>query len=251
MKYALMLLCLDLCFGCASASAAVSFQFEKPSMTVESGEEFVASIQIDADASQGGVQPLENGLFSFGIKVEFDPAVLEIGADGVFVVPALNYSGFIPGAEVQVNANNIIIKGNILLESQNSPPYEGSLIAEIVFRNIGASPRAALTLDSARSNPNEVLILDGQGNALDNTAQFHAAEVQFSSGSGTTLSIAATTAGSFVISFTPNEGMDHFPQTSSDLLAWTDVPGGPFNGGSVTLPSAAGATFFRVRSATP
>ncbi len=76
-------------------AAGVIVHFDKDLYIVHGpGEEIQAMILIDADPNREGDQPVPDGLYSFGVKMSFNPAKGDVNSVlDVAVPPELDYFG--------------------------------------------------------------------------------------------------------------------------------------------------------------
>lgn len=177
MRRSLQIACglLGVWFMAAAAMAGPIVTFDQAVYVVRPGEAFNPEILIDGEVGLIGVQPVPNGLFSFGLQMTFPAA--DATANGVAVVPALNFFGFAAGASTVVGSGHIDAEGNIdqvglLL------PYTGSSLATAMLQNnapVGSVYFLQLALHP--HFPTEQLFLDGAGNVLDSTMVFGSARV--------------------------------------------------------------------------
>lgn len=159
------------------AGAAVSVHTEKPTYVIAPGQEFDIRVFLDADDALVGDQALDKGLFSFGVKLVFDPLKLSIaGVSGITAPSALNFNGFNAGALRQVGTGFAGVKGNI---NQNVfEVYEDTLIATFRVKDLSGGGTYGVGLQLHKTlGDSEQLFLDGDGNVLDGGASFVGAQV--------------------------------------------------------------------------
>ena len=114
------------------------------------GETFDIRVFLDADDSVPGEQSLPNGLFSYGVKLEFDPAKLAlVGPEAIRVPEALNFNGFSMGAARQVGDGYGGVKGNI--DQVSLEPYEDPWIASFLVMEISGGGTDEVKLSPLRT----------------------------------------------------------------------------------------------------
>jgi hypothetical protein len=160
-----------------TAQADIRIHAELDRYEVTPGEVFDIRVYLDADDSLPGDQTLPNGLFSYGVKLEFDPDRLTlVGADAIQVPDALNFNGFSAGAARQTGVGFGAVKGNI--DQVGADPYAGSLIASFRVSDTSAGGAYEVRLSPHRTlGPSEQLFVDGAGEVLDAQMQFGTAQI--------------------------------------------------------------------------
>jgi hypothetical protein len=160
-----------------TAQAGLLIHPELDRYEVTPGETFDIRVHLDADDGVPGDQKLLYGLFSYGVKLEFDPEKLAlVGSDAIRVPDALNFNGFSAGAARQLGDGFAGVKGNI--DQVRFEPYEESWIASFVVRDISGGGTYAVKLSPHRTlGPSEQLFLDGVGEVLDARLQFATAQI--------------------------------------------------------------------------
>lgn len=219
--------------------------------TTETGD-FTVKIVVDGDSETSDFDPVAMGLFSYGVKVEFPAAAVDASGTPVEPAAALNYNGFVPGAAVRLTDASIFVTGNIQLASATIVPYTGVSLFSVTLQNRApAGSRYKLVLDSARTNPTQVLFVDGVGNPLDESIEYQSVEVTVTEDPDVTpprLAIRPVPPGSVEISYDLLNQRDHFVQVTEDLITWTDLFSVPRNEGSVVVPASGARRFFRLRT---
>ena len=160
-----------------AAQAGLLIHTELDRYEVMPGESFDIRVYLDADDGLPGNQKLPNGLFSYGVKLEFDSEKLAlVGSDAIRVPDALNFNGFSTGAARQIGDGFGGVKGNV--DQLTSEPYEESLIASFLVKDISGGGAYEVKLSPHRTlGPSEQLFLDGAGEVLDAGMQFGAAQI--------------------------------------------------------------------------
>lgn len=154
--------------------ASPALILDQASYTVLPGQFFDVTVLVDGDLGQPGIQPLTNGLFSYGWELSF-PAT-KAAANKVTVVPELDFWGFPPGASIEIIAGIARAEGNVDLNT--AEPYTGAQLATVNLQNFGSPGDSyLLQLALAPHFPTEQLFLDGQGNVLDDLIYFGSARV--------------------------------------------------------------------------
>lgn len=138
------------------------------------GDTIQMQVLIDSNPATPQDDPVLEGLFSFGVRTDFNSAkALIASAADIDVEPALNYFGFAAGAFKQVQPGFGGGKGNI---NQNAPfsPYPGTLLMEVTLTNLASAVDSyPVSLDFFRTvGPNEQLFLNGLGVVLDPQIEF-------------------------------------------------------------------------------
>lgn len=162
--------------------------FDRAVYQVAPGETFDVLVSIDANLATAIAEPLDNGLFSYGWQMQFDPAKASINA--VTVPAPLDFFGFAPGANVATDFGLAGAEGNV--DQVTFTPYEDSLLATITLVNNAPVPdEYDLTLSLAPHFPPEQLFLDGDGNVLDDALVFGVARVVVAVPEPSTFALAA------------------------------------------------------------
>ena len=162
--------------GMQSAAAALLVHTEQASYEISPGAELDIRVYLDADDATPGVQSLAQGLFSYGVKLEFDPAKLSLsGPDAIGVPDALNFHGFDPGASRQLGSGFAGVQGNV--DPVMFEPYGGSLLATFRVKDIGGGGAYEVMLAPHRLVASEQLFVDGAGTVLDAGMQFASAQI--------------------------------------------------------------------------
>lgn len=152
-----------------------------------------AKLRFDQDAytaaAKGSSVPLRiliepppvSGLFSFGVRVTFDPAYAFLDPVlGARVEQTLNFSGVGgAGAIVETGPGFIGVKGTLDVFAPALQPYLGDLLATIHLQNQaepGTSYRVGLEIFRS-VGPTETVFVDGTGRALDTRLSFGFADI--------------------------------------------------------------------------
>ncbi len=124
---------------------------------------FDVGVVIDGDDIAPGLQPVTNGLFSYGWQFTFDQTKATV--DNIAVVPDLNFFDFNPGAQTSIGPGLGGARGNIDL---SGPAYGGTSLATVSMTNLATAPDSyLLTLAIDPIFPTEQVYVDGAGNVLD------------------------------------------------------------------------------------
>jgi hypothetical protein len=178
-RLAYLLIGLFLTAGLAAPAVQASprIHAELDRYEVTPGEVFDISVYLDAEDGIPGDQALPNGLFSYGVKLEFDPDKLTlVGPNAIRVPSALDFNGFSAGAARQIGDGFAGVKGNI--DQLSFEPYEGSWIASFLVKDISAGGVYEVQLSPHRTlGPSEQLFVDGAGEVLDAQLQFAPAQI--------------------------------------------------------------------------
>lgn len=150
----------------APAAPRLEFEFGQYAVPANPAGTIEFRIMIDGNDTVPGRQPVPHGLFSYGFVMGFDPAVLQRIAEGsVTVEPALDFSGFAPGARVVQEQGQVTVSGNI---QPGADLWQNSGLATLRFRTlsheIGSTP---LTLRISAQSPQETVFVDGRGMSVD------------------------------------------------------------------------------------
>jgi hypothetical protein len=162
--------------------AAIRVDFDQDEYIVFSpGDTITARVLMDADDSTDELDPLPNGLFSFGAQVTFDPTKASIGglAD-IQITPALDHFGFSAGGFKETGAGLAAAKGNVDSNSLPIEPFDETLLMTLTLTNQASAVDAyTLSLDFFRTlPPSEDLFVDAMLNKLDSQVTFGSARVR-------------------------------------------------------------------------
>ena len=175
---------------CWSAELALAqgVVFDRAIYQVAPGETFDVQVLIDGDLGTASPDPLANGLFSYGWKMEFDSSKATI--DSLTVPDALDFFAFASGASLVTDPGLAAAEGNV--DQVTLTPYGESLLATIKLTNLAPVPdEYTLMLSLAPHFPSEQLFLDGDGNVLDDALVFGSARVVVAVPEPGTLAMAA------------------------------------------------------------
>ncbi len=136
-------------------AAGITVHFDQDVYTVNGpGEEIQAQILIDADPDRNGDQPVAGGLFSYGVKMSFNPAKGDVDSLADVVVPAeMDYFGFDSGALISVTPpGEVAVHANVQQDILSAPVgYNGTLLATVTLTNLAtAVDMYPLNLDFSR-----------------------------------------------------------------------------------------------------
>lgn len=233
------------------AAAGIHIRFDAPNYAVTAGGEFTVGIVIDGNDRTSGDQPVPNGLFSFGIKINCPSTSAVTKIQWLNVVPPLDNAGLVPGAVVQQGDGNITAKGNIVLTSVTSPPYGGTALLTLTFVDQSTVVgRYSISLASAAFLPSQTLFVDGLGNALDASITYGAADVIVRSDSldnPPRLDIQKHPSGGVELSYKVESGQDYFIQSSEDFKVWSDLDPSPKNEGYFLAQPTSRFLYYRLR----
>jgi hypothetical protein len=164
-------------------ASAITVHFDKDVYIVSGpGEEIVAHILIDADPAVDGDQPIPVGLYSYGVKMSFNPTKGDVDSLTDVVVPSeMDYFGLNPGAlvgiappgEVAVHAN---VNQDITMDLEG---YDGVLLFTVTLTNLASAVDSyPLLLDFSRDlGINEDFFVDHNGTTLDPSIMFISSRV--------------------------------------------------------------------------
>jgi hypothetical protein len=173
-----LLIGLFLTAGAAAptAESGLRIHTELDPYEVTPGEAFDIRVYLDTEDGLPGDQKIPTGLFSYVVKLEYDPEKLAlVGPDAIRVPDALNFNGFSAGASRQMGDGFAGVKGNI--DQLRFEPYEESWIASFLREDISGGRAYEVKLSPRRSlGPSEQLFLDGVGKVLDARVQFATAQ---------------------------------------------------------------------------
>jgi hypothetical protein len=131
-------------------------------------------VVIDGNDSTSALEPIPNGLFSYGLQITFDENLVQ--ANSVNVVPELDYIGFSSEADITISNGVVTIKGNI--DQESFTPYSGTVLATIEFTDLGIKGSYDLQTAIYRTlGPSEQVWIDGIGTVLDNQMTFKSTEI--------------------------------------------------------------------------
>jgi hypothetical protein len=161
------------CMGLVLASishvshASLALVFDQSSYHVEPGQTFSVTVSLDADDSISELQALADGLFSYGLAVNFDASAISLlNVSNISVPSELNFSGFNAGAAKSLSNGKAGVKGNI--NQSLFIPYAGTTLATFTFTDLGTKSSYQLSSAIFRTlGDSEEVFLDGIGNELD------------------------------------------------------------------------------------
>ena len=167
----------------AHASAAILVTFDQSEYVLANASTpLLFDVVIDADDAAPGIQPLAEGLFSIGLRVEFSDVKAEaMSPAAVAAATPLDHFGPLIGADVFVAPGEAALRGNTPLPLPGNPivPYTGSSLATFTLDNLAApSGSYGLSLDFYKPlGPTEDSFVDGLGATLDPQIVFGTAVV--------------------------------------------------------------------------
>jgi hypothetical protein len=148
-------------------------RFDSSSYTTQPGGTIPVSVVIDPAPG--------NGLFSYGVSVNFDPARALVELVGIEVPPELDFNGVAAGGALRAVADGVAsVKGTVDFSVLPIPAYKGSLLASfLVTDRLGvAGSSTPLGLSLFRTlGPGETIFVDGSGRALDDKILFGSATI--------------------------------------------------------------------------
>lgn len=231
--------------------SAVSVHFNAASYQVATNGTVTLGILIDGDTVKAEDQPVSGGLFGFGIRLEFDPANAEAGRESLTVTPALDYSGLVPGAQVEEGKGFLVCRGNVALSAGGVTPFTGTNLLTIQLHNLASlSNRYSLVLASSKTATSGNVFVDGQGKSFDDQVTYGRAEVRViptATSRPPRLVLRLLESGALELTYPVAEGMNHFVEASEDLRKWADLFPLPRNDGRVLLKASERARYYRVR----
>ncbi|MBJ44547.1 MAG: hypothetical protein CMJ80_14955 [Planctomycetaceae bacterium] len=163
-------------------AADITVQLDQPVYVVNGpGDSIIAQILIDGDSNKEGLQPVDHGLFSAGLKITFDERKAAVNSPSdVTVQRELNYFGFgAPALVATTPSGEVSFHGNISQADLPPTPYHGTILGSVALNNL-ASPtdRYPLTLDFNRDlGSNQDFFVDGTGVTRDAMITFIPSEV--------------------------------------------------------------------------
>jgi hypothetical protein len=159
------------------AAQTIAVRFDQPTYAVLPGQPFTVQVLLDSDPRTSIADPLTRGLFSYGVKLTFNPLSASIGSVNAIAVPsALDFDGFDPGAQRAVGSGFAAVRGTI--NSTTFVPYGGTVLASVVITDLPTSGPYTLGLQLYQTLGNsEQVFLDGSGAVLDNSIAFGSATV--------------------------------------------------------------------------
>lgn len=161
--------------------AAPRIHFGEDQLKVSPNEPFDVQIFIDADDRTDGDDLLANGLFGFGIQIDFDETKVRAEDASPANVPnELDFFGFTQGAFQQVDLQRIGVKANVDQNRSPAVPYRGNLLATLSLVNLAAATETYdLGISLFRTlGEAEQIVLDGSGNLLDDDLVFSSMMIQ-------------------------------------------------------------------------
>ena len=168
-------------FSVANAFAGVRVFTDSTQYSVAPGSTYTVQIFLDADDLSRGVQPLPNGLVSYGVRLSYDPKVAKVSSVESITVPAeLNFTASEKqGATKAVGDGYAAVKGSI---SPTAKPYFGTLIATFTIQDLNASSTYPITTSIYRVVKGEQIFFDGAGKLLDSELALSGATVVITAG---------------------------------------------------------------------
>ena len=163
-------------------AANITVQLDQPVYVVNSpGDSIIAQILIDGDSDKEGLQPVDHGLFSAGLKITFDEVKAAVNSPSdVTVQRELNYFGFgAPALVATTPSGEVSFHGNVSQSDLPLAPYHGTILGSVVLSNL-ANPadRYPLTLDFNRDlGINQDFFVDSTGVTRDSMITFISSEV--------------------------------------------------------------------------
>lgn len=144
----------------------VRIDFDQPHYQASLGTPIAIRTRLDA--------PVPAGLFSYGLRLVFDPRAGGLITEGGIITPApLNFNGVEgPGALKSIETDNAAVKGTIDVFADPQVYFAGTdfVVFDISFSNPG---EYELGLASFRTlGPTESIFVSGDGTDLDDLIQF-------------------------------------------------------------------------------
>lgn len=241
-----------------AAAWAVLVPFESPAGIVVRAERAAylvtdegsaaVTVLIDGDDAAPGIQPVAGSLFSGGVRLRFASDRVDADDSGIAVVPALDFSGFAPGAERSAGIGNAAFKGNIDLARDPLAPYPGGALATFLLRFPPGERTVVVTPELPRDSVNETIFVDGAGTAIDSLIRFEPFTIV--PPPGLAIELVPGGARSVRLSFSPAAGFRHVVEASDRLDGgpgdWIPLPGAPHDTGLVLDPVTRPARFYRL-----
>jgi hypothetical protein len=156
------------------AQGTFQARFDHSSYSVAPGEVLAVGVVIDP-------VPV-SGLFSFGVRINFDPLEAQPLSAASIVVPLpLDFNSVLgPGASRVVDAGMAAVKGTVQFSAVPPPAYTGSLLATFYLKNADSTlgKTYPLSLQLFRTlGPAESVFVNGLGQPLDAQMIFGSAVV--------------------------------------------------------------------------
>jgi hypothetical protein len=161
--------------ACAFAQGTFTVRLNQNRYAVQPGETFRVSALIDPVPA--------GGLFSFGVRILFEPADAQIASDQAIVIPApLDFNG-----PAGVGALKVIVQGSAAVKGSVDPVllpprgYSDPILASFEITDISLAPGRSypLKLELFRTlGPTESVFVSGNGLPLDGNLAFGMATVE-------------------------------------------------------------------------
>lgn len=174
-------------------SAVIIIGFDQDEYVLSSGAStFDVGIVIDGDDSTAGLQPVANGLLSYGWQMTFGAA--DASAHTITLEPALDFFGAVAPARTSLAAGLVRAKGNV--DQAALVPFAGNDLATVSLTNLAPVPSTyllSLAIDPAFGS--EDIFIDGIGTILDGDIVFGTARVVVPEPSGLVVMAVLSLAG--------------------------------------------------------
>jgi hypothetical protein len=157
--------------GADVAEAASRLSFEQPSYSITAGASFSVTVTIDGNPNTPALDPVPDGLFSYGFEVGFPAATAEASQPiGAIAVSALNYNGFAQPAQYVATSAYSALRGNI--NQFSMIPYTGTQVATFYLKDKSQQAGSyELQLAIHDFAPTDDEFVDGAGRPMDATLQ--------------------------------------------------------------------------------
>lgn len=167
---------LCIAFG-TGAQGALSIRADQQDYSISPGDTFSVRVLLDANDATLPEDTLPDGLFSYGLKLTFDPAEASVVDSSAIHVPAaLDFSGVGPGAIRNVGSGFAAVKGNVSFST--FVPYDGTTLATFQVKDLGGMAPYVLGIEIYRTlGPSEAVFVDGQAVVLDSALSFRTSSV--------------------------------------------------------------------------
>lgn len=157
--------------GASALGQGLAVGFSQPSFEARVGEATFIRVELSST--------LPVGLFSYGVRLVFDPAeVLRVTPAGVNVPAELDFNGVRgPGALRQVGPGFAAVKGTVDFAADPVRYYSGVVLATFAVTPLRMED-CALSLELFRTlGPDEQVFVGGDGTKLDDTLRFGSARL--------------------------------------------------------------------------
>ena len=163
------------CLVNCEIDGAILVSFDQDVYTVDGiGDSFEVRVVVDGDDETAELDPIEQGLFSFGIKADFLAANVDVsGLEQVVVSEELDFFGFDDSAHRDVGDSFVAAEGNIDQFKDPLDPFSGTVLLTANLTNLAGPSNYPLELGFFKDlGDGEQQFVDGNGNVLDHDIVF-------------------------------------------------------------------------------